>query len=116
MDTPSGNGEHKRLAKVVPGQGNMLIVRLHRLRPEGPVVTGLGKERLNHRDVLVSKRRIEQALDLALEPASHGDIVRINVHLIIRHVALDEEDVSRPARRVQNTPMTDPRHLRTAFF
>ena len=57
--TPGGDGEHKRLTKVVPGQGNMLVVRLHRLRPEGPVVPGLGKKRLNHRQILVSKRRVE---------------------------------------------------------
>src|SRR2546426_9085224 len=116
LDTPGGNSEHKRLAKVVPGQGNMLIVGLHRLRPEGPVVTGFGKECLNHRDILVSKRRIEQALDLALEPAGHSNVIRIDTHHIVRHVALDEEDVSRPARGVQNTPVADPRHLRTAFL
>src|SRR5215831_14399584 len=79
-DTPGGDSEHERLAKVVPGQSNMLIVRLHHLRPEGPVVTRLGKERLNHREVLISKRRIEQALDLALEPAGHGDVVSIDAH------------------------------------
>src|SRR5215510_5847645 len=116
LDTPGGDREHERLAKIVPSQGNMLIVRLYRLRPEGPMVTGLGKERLNRRDVLISKRRIEQALNLALEPASHGDIVRIDVYRIVCHVALDEEDVSRPARGVQNTPVTDSGHLRAVFF
>src|SRR5437870_1064178 len=80
LDTPGGDSEHERLAKVVPGQSNMLIVRLHRLRPEGPVIARFGKERLNHRYVLVSKRRIEQALNLALQPASHGDIIRIDAH------------------------------------
>src|SRR4030095_15589402 len=115
-DTPGGNGEHERLAKVVPGQGNMIIVRLYRLSPEGPVVTSFGKQRLDHLDVLVSKRRIEQALNLALEPAGHSNVIRIDAHRIVRHVALDEEDVSRSARRVQNTPVADSRPLRTVFF
>src|SRR5882762_9399939 len=42
-DTPGGDSEHEWLAKVVPVQGNMIIVRLHRLRPERPVVARLGK-------------------------------------------------------------------------
>src|SRR5215510_14236174 len=116
LDTPGGDSEHERLAKIVPSQSNMLIVRLYRFRPEGPMVTGLGKKCLNHRDVLISKRRIEQALNLALEPASHGDIVSIDAYRIVCHVTLDEEDVSRPARRVQNTPVTDAGHLWTVFF
>src|SRR5262245_32647796 len=116
LDTSGGDSEHERLAKIVPSQGNMLIVRLYRLRPEGPMVTRLGKERLNHRAVLISKRRIEQALNLALKPARHSDIVRIDAYRIVCHVALDEEDVSRPARGVQNTPVTDSGHLRTVFF
>ena len=51
------------------------------------------ERRASHGQACVGERRIEQALDLVLEPASHRLVVRVDLHRAVGDVALDEEDM-----------------------
>ena len=72
-------------------EGRMLHI------PVGGLLEGSPKEQSF---VLVAK--LSSTKDLVLEPASHGDVVRISSNHVASNIAFQEEDMTRSTRRDQN--------------
>jgi hypothetical protein len=89
--------EHERLNEVIPGQQNSVIIAFHGLGPERPAVAGLAKLSVNYRQAQVGEFREKQTLNFLLKPAGQGDIVRVDPHFAVYHIAFEEKHVARPS-------------------
>jgi hypothetical protein len=111
VDTPGGDCQDERLAKGGPGQRNVISVRPDGLRPARAGVAVSAKSRACHRQVCSGEGRIEKALDLVLESASHSLVVRVNADRATGDVALHEESEACAGWRVEDPPVTDAGQL-----
>src|SRR5262249_26527260 len=110
-DTPGAEGQDKRLDKARPRQRDVVRVRPDCLRPGRARVALSAERRAGHGQGWVGEGRIQEALDLLLEPAGHRLVVRVDPHRAACDVALDEERVPRAGWGVEGPPVTDARQL-----
>ena len=66
----------------MPGEGYLVVVGLDGLSPEGEGVAFAAKFGVDDLEGLVGELGEEQAFDLALQPASEGDVVGVDADAV----------------------------------